>query len=149
MSSVTCHMPHVMCHVSHVTCHVSCVTCHIPLFFLFFLLQSGWARRWRVCYQRGLPHLVLRKKTNLIYKMVSIMAKLYRDLRKSGIFLIIHVTIRNFLAQLLVVKILMAVKQLHSHCLTIGDESITQPWYITAGWGWVIELRQGLDAVLS
>ena len=47
-----------MYHVSRVTCHMSCVTCH------FFLSQketgkcdgAGW---WRVCYQQGLPHLVL------------------------------------------------------------------------------------------
>ena len=51
-------MSHVMCHVSrhmsHVTCHMSHVT-----FFFFFLGQSGEAYRWRVCYQQGLPCLVL------------------------------------------------------------------------------------------
>ena len=35
--------------MSHVTCH----------FFLFFFGQSGEAYWWRVCYQRGLPRLVL------------------------------------------------------------------------------------------
>ena len=45
-------MSHVMCHVSHVTCHMSCVT-------FFFFEQSGEAYRWRVCYQRAPPRLVL------------------------------------------------------------------------------------------
>ena len=52
-----------MCHVSHVMCHMSRVTCHnVHVIFFFFLLfsgQSGEAYRWRVCYQRGLPRLVL------------------------------------------------------------------------------------------
>ena len=56
-------MLHVMCHVSrHVSCHVSRVTCHmshVNFFFFFFFGQSGEAYRWRVCYQRGLPRLVL------------------------------------------------------------------------------------------
>ena len=51
----------VMCHMSRVTCHMSHVTCHTSHFFyyLFFFGQSGEAYRWRVCYQRGLPRLVL------------------------------------------------------------------------------------------
>ena len=49
-----------MCHVSRVTCHMSHVTCHMPhSFFFFFSGQSAEACRWRVCYQRGLPRLVL------------------------------------------------------------------------------------------
>ena len=52
-----------MCHVSRVTCHMSPVTCQ-KIFFTFFLFkkkngQSGGASRGRVCYQRGLPRLVL------------------------------------------------------------------------------------------
>ena len=31
--------------------------CHND-FFLFFFGQSGWASRWGICYQRGLPRLV-------------------------------------------------------------------------------------------
>ena len=37
-------------------CHMSRVTCHI-----FFFGQSGEAYWWRVCYQRGLPRLVLER----------------------------------------------------------------------------------------
>ena len=66
-----------MCHMSHVTCHVSPVMCHVShvknIFFYISLNkkknkkkyttknigQSGGASRWRVCYQRGLPRLVL------------------------------------------------------------------------------------------
>ena len=40
-----CHMSGVMCHMSGVRCQVSGV--------------SDGASRWRVGYQRGLPHLVL------------------------------------------------------------------------------------------
>ena len=56
MSCVMCNVSCVTCNVSRVTCHVSNVTCH---FFFFFFGQSGEAYRWRVCYQRGLPRLVL------------------------------------------------------------------------------------------
>ena len=49
-------------------CHLSPVTCHN--FFLFFFTskknwKSGGARRWRVCYQWGLPRLVY---SNLCHK---------------------------------------------------------------------------------
>ena len=58
-----CHVSHVTCHVSDVTCHVSPVTCHLSHVRFFFILKktllSGGASRWRVCYQRGLPRLVL------------------------------------------------------------------------------------------
>ena len=64
----TCHMSHVTCHMSCVTSHMSRVTCHLShvIFFFYILIffyvkkngQSGGASRWRVCYQRGLPHLV-------------------------------------------------------------------------------------------
>ena len=49
-------MSHVMCHVLY---HVSRVTCHVSHVTFFFYGQSGEAYRWRVCYQRGLPRLVL------------------------------------------------------------------------------------------
>ena len=70
-SHVTCHMSHVMCHMSCVTCHVSHVMCHMSCvtcnFFLsLFFGQAGEACRWRVCYQRGLPRLVLTIITLLI-----------------------------------------------------------------------------------
>ena len=42
-----------------VTCHMSHVKCNI-YFYLFFFRQSGQTYRWRVCYQRGLPRLVLK-----------------------------------------------------------------------------------------
>ena len=58
--------PPTMCHMSGVTCHESRVRCqvsHVKTFFFFFFsfsfLQSGGASRWRVCYQLGLPQLVL------------------------------------------------------------------------------------------
>ena len=63
VSVVTCHVSGFTCHASGVTCHVSRVTCHnihIYIFFsLYIFLQSGEASQWSVCYQRGLPHLVL------------------------------------------------------------------------------------------
>ena len=43
---VTSHVSHVMCHMSHVTCNI-------------FFGQKGGASQWRVCYQWGLPRLVL------------------------------------------------------------------------------------------
>ena len=72
-----CHMSRVTCHVSRVTCHVTCVTCHVsPVtckkkieekieekkfkkYHAKKIGQSGGASRWRVCYQRGLPRLVI------------------------------------------------------------------------------------------
>ena len=66
-----------MCHVSRVTCHMS----HVFLFYFTFFTtkknikikiihsekigQSGEASRWRVCYQRGLPRLVLLRPHGL------------------------------------------------------------------------------------
>ena len=52
---------------SHVTCHVHIyVTCHMSHFlFIFFSGKSGEAYRWRVCYQRGLPHLVLKESQTI------------------------------------------------------------------------------------
>ena len=75
VSRVTCHVSRVTCHVSRVTCHMSHVTCHMSKkmsyseeknknkkLFLYTtknIGQSGGASQWRVCYQRGLPRLVL------------------------------------------------------------------------------------------
>ena len=62
MSRVKCHdVSRVKCHMSHVTFHMSRVTCHVSAFFSssFFSGQRSEAYRWRVCYQRGLPHLVI------------------------------------------------------------------------------------------
>ena len=50
-----CHMPGVMCQVSGVMCHVPYVMCHVS-----GVRQSGEASPLRVCYQRGLPRLVLK-----------------------------------------------------------------------------------------
>ena len=54
-----CHMSGVMCQVSGVRCHVSRVRCHMSNIFFIFFLQSGGASWWSVCYQRGLPRLVI------------------------------------------------------------------------------------------
>ena len=53
MSCVTDHVSHVMCHVSHVMNF---------FFLLLFFGHSGEASWWRVFYQRGLPHLVLKSE---------------------------------------------------------------------------------------
>ena len=60
VSHVTCQVSHVRCHMSGVTCQVSRVRCHMSYIYIFFL-QSDWASRWRVCYQRGLPRLVFNR----------------------------------------------------------------------------------------
>ena len=66
-------MSRVTCHLSHVTCDLSPVTCKKKnLHFVYNtkkqkqknnptqkIGQSGEANWWRVCYQRGLPRLVL------------------------------------------------------------------------------------------
>ena len=46
--------------VSCVRCYMSSVTFNL-IFYFFYFLQSGGAIWWRVCYQRGLPRLVLLK----------------------------------------------------------------------------------------
>ena len=46
---------HTMCHVSRIMCHLS----HVFFFIRKKIWQSGVASRWRVCYQRDLPRLVL------------------------------------------------------------------------------------------
>ena len=52
---------------------MSCVTCHMALaicFLLFFSWQNGGASRWRVCYQWGLPCLVIYYiKLSLLYML--------------------------------------------------------------------------------
>ena len=63
------HLPHlscVMCEMSLVICHMLCVMYHMlrltinmSCVFLIYFLQCGGASWWRVCYQRGLPHLVI------------------------------------------------------------------------------------------
>ena len=75
MSCVTCHMSLVRCHLSHVTCQLS----HVNIFFFFYIFcvkkkskivhlkkvgKIGEASRWRVCYLRGLPRLVLSHLTH-------------------------------------------------------------------------------------
>ena len=60
-----CHVSCVTRHVSRVTCHVSPVICQNIYLFLHFSFtlkqigQRGGASCRRVCYQRGLPRLVL------------------------------------------------------------------------------------------
>ena len=53
-----CHVSRVTCNVSGVRCQVSGDTCHLYYLIKFFFGQSGGDSRWRVCYQRGQPHLV-------------------------------------------------------------------------------------------
>ena len=49
-------MAHVACHMSHVTCQLKfSITKKNKL----KIGQRGGASRWRVCYQRGLPRLVI------------------------------------------------------------------------------------------
>ena len=55
VSHITCHKSGVRCQVSGVRCQISGVRCHMSNFFL----QSAGVSQWRVCYQRGLPRLVL------------------------------------------------------------------------------------------
>ena len=58
-----------------VTCQVSCVTCAVSgvrsFFLYFFGAQRSAGSWWRVCYQRGLPHLVNRPGVaGLFYKQL-------------------------------------------------------------------------------
>ena len=68
MSNTTCHVSYVRCHVSDVVCHVSHVTCHMShvtiIYIFIYFGQSGEVYRWRVCYQRGLPRLVITLDPN-------------------------------------------------------------------------------------
>ena len=55
-----CHVSCVLCHVSRVTCHMSHVTWKKKKkFFCFSFFLSGGASLSRVCYQQGLPRLVI------------------------------------------------------------------------------------------
>ena len=75
-----------MCHVSCVTCHGSRVTGQVSpvtsqFFYIVFILKkigpSGGASRWRVCYQRGLPRLVIVLWKNNIGDILPLL--LYRE----------------------------------------------------------------------
>ena len=66
MAHVMFHMSHVTCHMSHVTCPMSCV------FFLIFFLQFHEICRLKVCYQRGLTRLVLKKGLCIIHTIHGI-----------------------------------------------------------------------------
>ena len=55
---VICHVSHVTCQFLCVNCHVSRVTCHTKN-VLKNIGQRDWASWWSVCYQQGLPRLVL------------------------------------------------------------------------------------------
>ena len=67
------YVSYVMCHVSCVTCHVSRVMCHMSHIFFFSSLigQRGAANWWRVCYQWGLPHLVLFRYQRLQFELLA------------------------------------------------------------------------------
>ena len=52
-------MSHVMCHMSCVTRHMSHFKYQVSHVKFNFCLQSCGASWWRVCYQRGIPRLVL------------------------------------------------------------------------------------------
>ena len=43
----------------NMSCVTSCVMCHVSQYFFLFFGKSGEAYWGRVCYQRGLPRLVL------------------------------------------------------------------------------------------
>ena len=69
--------PPTTCHMSHITCHMS----HVSFLFLFiipFFWQNGGATWWRVCYQKGLPHLVLVLFNALMKKHWFCIHSLYR-----------------------------------------------------------------------
>ena len=56
------HVSHVMCRMSHIAYQVSHVTCQVSHIHCIFSVgggQNDGASKWRVCYQRGLPRLVL------------------------------------------------------------------------------------------
>ena len=78
---VRCHMTHVICdmscvtwYISPVTCHMSVVTCIIIYLFylIFFFIESGETGWWRVCYQRGQPHLFFLYLLSIVYFLISI-----------------------------------------------------------------------------
>ena len=59
-------MSRVMCHLFHFTCHMSCF--FLKLFDFF--RQNVGASLWRVCYQWGLPRLVLQHGGSQIYTVL-------------------------------------------------------------------------------
>ena len=66
--AVMCYVACVMCHVSH----VSCVMCHMSFVtFTGFFYTVVEFSRLRVCYQRGLSHLVFMlmecQKSNIFF----------------------------------------------------------------------------------
>ena len=63
------HLSHVICHMSPVTCHMSPVTCHVFFFFLFIKNKVAKLWRWRVCYQLGLPCLVLLQLHHMVRRI--------------------------------------------------------------------------------
>ena len=86
MSGVTCHMSGVTCHVSHVTFHLS----HVRFLLFIFFGRSGEAYLWRVCYQRGLPRLVLRETATVLTlhnrsKSVLVLAHSCVPLRRANL----------------------------------------------------------------
>ena len=84
--SVMCHMSSGTCLVSRVTCHMSHVRCHMLHIILYkkkFCIKknknkNAGACQWRVCYQRGLPCLVLKtwKCVFLLWMKVNTTKKL-------------------------------------------------------------------------
>ena len=58
-----------MCHMSCVTCHVSPVTCHMSHVTCICFGQKVGASQWSVCYQRGLPRLVLKHNWSLTFSL--------------------------------------------------------------------------------
>ena len=69
------------CNMSRFTCHMSHVIFSFIFFSSFFLLNGG-ASRWRVCYQRVLPHIVVEqlgytRSGNRWYVYISIFWKIY------------------------------------------------------------------------
>ena len=53
-------MSHIMCRMSHVTCHKPCVTCPMSCVTCYIFLGQSCEPYWqRLCYQQGLPRLVL------------------------------------------------------------------------------------------
>ena len=74
VSCVICNVSHVTSHLAPVICHMSYVTSHLKkktffiiikkenktnIYIFFFIGQSYGASRLRVCYQWGLPRLIL------------------------------------------------------------------------------------------
>ena len=58
LSCIRCHISCVICHMSCVICHLSHVMCHV--FFHLLLFSNKVVKLVSiVCYQRGLPRLVI------------------------------------------------------------------------------------------